>query len=797
MRTGSNNCIKLNPALLVGVLLLLTTFNRVYCQGITVSGYVIDAKTGEKLIGANIYDSNSKRGATSNNYGFYSLTVATSDSIFISVSYIGYATVNARFAPQKTISHDFALMPGTVLQEVEVSANKQTTGYRAYETGVVSIPLQQIEHLPAIGGESDVMKALQLMPGVSSGNEASSGIYVRGGTPDQNLVLLDDVPLYYVNHLGGFVSTFNSDALSNIKLIKGGFPAMYGSRLSSILDIRMKEGNMKEFQGAGMIGMVASKISVEGPIKHDTASFIVSARRFMYDIFMLPLSEALTQGLAIGYNFYDINAKVNYRISDKNRIFLSLYSGDDRISFRRKDNSYSDSKVKVNQNWGNNLAAFRWNHIYSSKLFSNAILSYTRYRLINEMSKKINNGDYTQSAYSSFVSGINDVSAKIDFEYFAMPAWGVKFGLNGIYHTFTPGMAGYTQRDNSGYDVDTSFGNYKLNALEYALYLSNSVNLGGKVFADIGGRLSLYRVDSKNYFSPEPRVLVSVPLWRTVIVKSSYASMQQNVHLLTNSGVGIPADLWLPATGRVSPEKSTQYTFGVAGLFLKNVFEFNVEGYYKQMSNLIAYKEGASTVNALSDWQDKVETNGIGKSYGIEFLLQKKTGRITGWIGYTLSKTTRQFTNINNGDPFNYKYDRTHDISVVITYQVNEHIDISATWVYATGNAFTMAVARYDVINDVDRWSDSGIGNFNYDSQAYIYNGINNYRMRAYHRLDIGANFRKKTKWGERTWNISIYNAYNRQNPYYYFFDYVGNATVLKQQSLFPLIPSVSYSFKF
>jgi hypothetical protein len=413
------------------------------------------------------------------------------------------------------------------------------------------------------------------------------------------------------------------------------------------------------------------------------------------------------------------------------------------------------------------------------------------------MSKEIDDGNYTQSAYSSFISGINDISAKIDFEYFVTPALKIKFGANSIYHTFTPGLANYMQNDNEGFNVDTTFGNYRLSAFEHAVYLSNELNLGNKVFADIGGRASLYQVNSKNYFSLEPRILLSIPIGKSVIFKSSYAAMQQNVHLLTNSGVGIPTDLWLPATERVNPAKSSQYAVGISGLLFNEKYEISIEGYYKNMTNLIAYKEGASTINAMSDWQDKVETDGIGKSYGIEFLFQKKVGSTTGWIGYTLSKTTRQFTNINNGNPFNYKYDRTHDISIVFSHQINENIDISATWVYGTGNAFTMAVGRYDVINDATHWYNDNPDDFNYNSQAYIYNGLNNFRMRSYHRLDVGANFRKKTKWGERTWNVSIYNLYNRKNPYYYFFDQVGSQTVLKQQSLFPIIPSVSYSFKF
>ncbi len=759
-------------------------------QQVLISGFIIDGSNGEKLIGANIYDQVSKTGGVSNNYGFFSIGVTAGDSVELIFSYIGYKSKVQKLSAKTNQAINVELASGNLLDEVVISAENDTPIDKRNEMGVLTIPVKQIENMPAIGGESDILKALQLMPGVQSGNEGNSGIYVRGGSPDQNLILLDDVPLYYVNHLGGFVSTFNTDAISNIKLIKGGFPARYGSRLSSVIDIRMKDGNQKEFHGSAMIGMVASKISVEGPIKRDTTSYIISFRRFMYDLITKPVSKIVFDGVGIGYSFYDFNAKINHRLSDKDRLFISCYAGDDKISFRVKDKNTNETSVMENStHWGNTLAALRWNHIYGHKLFSNTTVTYTRYRYKTELSNNTKAEDYTKTLYNSYISGIYDLNAKIDFEYFINSSYKIKFGGNGIYHTFKPGVTEYRIGENNTYSTDTVFGNYNLKAKEGAIYLENEFSLWKKINFNIGGRITSYYVNDTNFYFPEPRILTNIIITNRFSVKASYALMQQNVHLLSSSGVGMATDLWLPATKIVPPEKSQQYSLGVAQTLKNNTIEFSVEAYYKKMTNLISYKEGAIFTGLLSDWQYNVENHGVGKSYGIEFLFQKKAGRTTGWIGYTLSRTTRQFANLNNGEPFTYKYDRTHDISIVWIYNLNENVNISATWVFGTGNAFTLATGTYNIITD-DGYE-----------EVHIYDGINTFRMKPYHRLDFGINFHKQKKWGERTWNVSIYNVYNRQNPYYYFYKNVDvygyTQRKLYQQSLFPIIPSVSYSFKF
>lgn len=773
----------------------------VFSQNVTLSGYINDTETGERLLGANIYDLGSKSGTVSNNYGFYSLQLPKSKKTTLVISYLGYATIKEEIYPTESQKLDFFLLSENyMLDEVELTATKEIPIQKRNEIGVLTIPVEQIEMLPALGGEVDVLKALQLMPGVQSGNEGSSGLYVRGGSPDQNLVLLDDVPMYYVNHLGGFVSTFNIDAISNVKLIKGGFPARYGGRLSSILDIRMKDGNMKEFEGSGMIGMVAAKLALQGPIKKDTTSYMISARRMLYDLLTRPLSKMAFNGVSLGYTFYDFNAKINHKFSDNDRLFLSTYLGNDRSVIRKK----GEDNFKSALAWGNNLVALRWNHLYNQKLFSNVTLSYTRYRFLTESEGEFtNNGEKFKSS-RKFLSGIYDIGAKADFEYFASTIYKLKFGGNSIYHTFKPGATTNRQSTNGQRTLDNTVGDLDIFAWENSAYFENEIKIGERINTNLGFRGSVYHVNGKDYVSLEPRALASYLISDAMSIKAGYSRMQQNVHLLTNSGVGLPTDLWVPATDKVAPQTSQQWSLGIARSVKDGIYELSAEAYYKNMRNLIEYKEGASFLGTTPNWENLVESGGDGTSYGLELLLQKKEGRTTGWIGYTWSKTDRKFANINDGKAFPYRYDRRHDASIVVAHRFNKKVDMSATWVYGTGAAFTLPLGKYDIIDESE---DSYFGDDGF-SEVYIYGERNANRMRAYHRLDVGVNFRKKKKWGERTLNISIYNVYNRQNPYFYFVDgeekrdAEGNfdgyeSTFLSQQSLFPILPSISYGFRF
>lgn len=779
---------------LLWIFLLLVLFRTPgYTQNATIRGFITDSVNGEVLIGATVYESNSQKGTVSNNYGFYSITLPSPDSILLTVRYIGYISESFRIVLTRDTTLNFALHAGLHLSEIIVKGNVVPIEQRN-EMGVASIPINQVKALPALGGETDLLKSLQLMPGIKSGNEGSSGLYVRGGSPDQNLMLLDDAPLYYVNHLGGFFSIFNSDAINQVKLIRGGFPARYGSRLSSIVDVRMKEGDLNKFHGNGTLGIISSKLSLEGPIKKNVASYMVSFRRTLLDLITRPLSRQVLDGVGVGYNFYDVNAKINHRLSRNDQFFYSFYMGDDKILSHLKKKGNEHLKINNDIKWGNMLGAFRWNHIWRKDLFSNITCTYTKYKYrVDQSSAETAGDDEISTANNKFYSGIYDLGTKADFEYYLRPEHSLRFGTNVIYHTFKPGATSYYQNSNNAIVIDSTFNNYTISAWESALYGEYEWK-PGKFQLNAGVRVSDYAVSNRHFWSLEPRILLNLLLGKSMSLKASYASMQQNIHLLTSYNPGLPTDLWVPATTAVKPAQSKSVSLGVYCSLKKSTIELSLEGYYKALTNLITYKEGASFMGATSGWESKIETGGRGKSYGLELLAQKKEGRTTGWIGYTLSRTTRQFDKLNGGKPFNYTYDRRHEITVAFMHRFSDRIDVSASWVFSTGNAITLATEKYYV---------SGM------QMIQVYNGINTFRMRSFHKLDIGVNFRKVKKWGERIWSVSIYNVYNRKNPFYYYFD---NITVgqwqnnnyvettkpaLMQQSLFPIIPSLSYSFKF
>jgi hypothetical protein len=783
---------------------LLVLFSHGYSQKISISGYVKDAASGEVITSATVTTADYLYYAISNSYGYYILTLNQSeDSVKLQASFVGFSPLSISVIPDRNLKVDFALINRNVLDEVIVSAEKPTKYERRKQMSVVSLPISKVTAMPSLGGESDLLKSLQLMPGIQSGNEASSGLYVRGGSPDQNLMVIDDVPVYYVNHLGGFVSTFNSDAINSIKLVKGGFPAHYGSRLSSVVDIKMKEGNLKEFHGNAMIGMLASKIMVEGPIKQETSSYMLSVRRFMYDLITRPLTRATSfDGTSFGYNFYDLNAKINHIISTKDRLYLSFYSGGDKMLTKQKTQTDLNKTILE---WGNILGSFRWNHLYGDKLFSNITLYSTRYRLANDFSSTFTYNNIKEKTSASYWSGIVDVSVKADFDYYVNQNYKMKFGGNSISHHFNPNTTSYHTIE-SGAAIDTSFGSKKQNGFENTVYLENEISIGNRLFTNVGFRITNYKITNRNYVSFEPRILTTLLIGENTLLKASYSSMNQYIHLLTGSSPNMQNDIWVPVTDAVKPSLSKQFAVGLEKTFRNGMYEISLEGYHKTMNNLITYKDGVAILSSASDWQTQVETNGKGKSYGLEFLLQKTIGSATGWIAYTYAKTTRQFENKNFGRPYPFKYDRTHDISIVYLQKIKSNIQFSATWVYGTGNPYTLAAGKFKMMTGTDNdLTNQSV----YNTYGQVYNDLNSYRMRAYHKLDVGINFYKTVKRGERTWSINIYNLYNRQNPYYYFVDSIyqfdqngriipeATKTVIKQQSYFPIIPSFSYSLKF
>ncbi len=767
----------------------------------TVSGTVTDRASGEHLIGATVRDLKSGKGTVTNTFGFYSLTLPE-DSVLIAITYIGYKADGFRYLLDKNTTQNVTLEQSSILKEVEIVGERYERIEERAQMSRIDIPIQQIKNVPAFMGEKDVLKALQLLPGVSAGGEGQSGIYVRGGGPDQNLILLDGVPVYNVSHLFGFFSVFNPDAVKDVSLIKGGFPARYGGRLSSVIEINMKEGNENEFHGEGTIGLIASKLTLEGPIKKGKSSFIVSGRRTYIDILARPLIKAGfeadgSEGV-VGYFFDDVNAKVNYRFSEKDRVYLSFYTGQDKFyaDFGERDEDYED-QFKAGLGWGNVTSALRWNHIWSPKLFANTTLTYSRYRF--ETSNGYENRELENKTVVSedkfdllYFSGINDVAGKIDFDFLPSPDHYVRFGANVILHTFKPGTfrAGYSSfeegGDTSSFRADYSQDNVR--ATEFAAYVEDDWKINERIRINGGLHFSGFALSGKPYFSLQPRFNARYLFDRGWSLKAGFSTMRQYIHLLTNETIGLPTDLWLPTTKRVKPQDSWQAALGTAKT-LGQDYEFSVELYYKEMNNVIAFREGSSLLQ-FEGWEDRV-SQGKGTAYGAEFFVQKKRGKLSGWVGYTLSWATRQFDDINFGEVYPYKYDRRHDFEITGSYKFTERFSLAASWVYSTGNAVTLGNSRYLGPSAYQ----------NYLNETTHTPERNNFRMPSYNRLDVGFEFTKKKRRYTRTWAFGAYNAYNRKNPFFLFTESENNngetTTVLKKAALFPVIPYFAWSFKF
>ena len=796
--------------------LLLLAFGNAMAQKHCISGYVTDAASRETLIGATVIDRNSGHGCVTNNYGYYSLTL-NDGPIDLQCSYVGYNAENQSFQLTSDTLVNIGLSTNLQLQEVTVEANRATVGANNPQMSVIELPVQQIKMIPTLMGEADVLKAIQLLPGVQNGQEGSAGLYVRGGGPDENLLLMDGVPLYNVNHMFGFFSVFNPDALKNVTLYQGGFPARYGGRISSVIDVRMKDGDMQNYHGNFSIGLISSKINLEGPIVKDKLSFNLSFRRTYSDAltnlygFIGKIADPSIDKFSVGYYFYDLNAKLNWKISDKDRLYLSWYSGDDKIYANVKwDYAYEDmfidhEKLGMNWKWGNKVGALRWNHIISPRLFMDASASYTQYRHDLGMSQNYTYEQFKPTAYTStdeiamnFHSGIQDLSARTDFHFTPNPRHDIRFGGGYTYHFFRPevqAMKVVSTLENIS--TDTVAGSGDVNAHEAMLYVEDNFALSEAVKMNVGLHYSAFAVQGNFYQSLQPRFSMSALLAPHFSLKAGYAYMTQYVHLLSNSNLTMPTDLWVPVTARIAPETGHQFSLG--GFYeVPNLFDISLEGYYKLMNNVLEYKDGTSFFGTSQGWEDKV-CLGKGWAYGIELLVQRSFGKTTGWIGYTWAHSMRQFDRegmeINSGNPFPAKYDRRHDLSITVQHKFSDRFDLSASWVFSSGNCGTLATQAYP---GTPLYLNSQFGSFWYTP---VIGAIerNNYRLPAYHRLDLGMNFRKQKKHGERVWNISIYNVYNRQNPFIVMLgmDQATGQTQLQQVSIFPIIPSISYGFKF
>lgn len=765
---------------------------RKQTQKFTISGYITDKDNGENLIGANVFNRLSSSGTSSNNFGFFSLSLP-SDSVKLVCTYVGYKPTEISFYLQKDTILHFSLEGARYLQEVVVSAHEEEAIQESSQMSAINIPIAQIKSMPALLGEVDIFKVLQLLPGVQSGNEGSSGLYVRGGGPDQNLILLDGVPVYNASHLFGFFSVFNADAIHKVELVKGGFPARYGGRLSSVIDINMKEGNRQKFAGEGSLGLISSRLTLEGPIVRDRSSFIISGRRTYIDMLTTPLMKAFSDEFVAGYYFYDLNAKINYKIGEKDRIYLSAYMGNDKGYGRTEYNTGLDkTENEFGLQWGNLTAALRWNHIISSKLFSNLSLNYSRYHfnLFTQHKyiphEKEKQAEESVFQYGQFMSAIQDWGAKVDFDYLPNPNHYIRMGTSAVSHRFSPGAFAL----NTNQMADTSYGAIPMYGNEFTGYIEDDIRLGRRIKLNAGLHFSAFQVEDVFYPSLQPRLSTRYLIKPTLALKASYARMTQFIHLLSNSGIGLPTDLWVPATGQIRPQESQQVALGIASSKYEG-FELSVEAYYKAMENVIEYMEGANYFSFDSNWQDKVVI-GSGESYGAEFFVQKKQGKFSGWIGYTLSWTNRQFEELNNGNPFPFKYDRRHDISMAAMHKLNDKIDISLSWVYGSGSAVTMPIGSYLYADQHFNTADQFWGR-----DVELYGERNGYRMRAFHRLDVSVSMSKQNKWGIRKWNFGLYNAYSRRNPFFIDVRHLEGKRKFLEVSLFPVIPGVSYGFKF
>lgn len=775
------------------ILLLIICLSLYSAKGqnkTTVSGFVYDKLTQEPLISANVFEKNSQTAIQTNAFGFFSLSFPEDGTPLLTVSFIGYQSQTITLDNKKSATMTIYLKPGLAIDEVEVKARKSTDFVQKSETGVIRLNPKQVRNMPNLFGEVDLIKALQLTPGIQSGGEGKSNLYVRGGSPDQNLLLLDDVPLYYVAHFGGFLSVFNNDAISDITMIKGGFPARYGTRLSSVLDIRMKNGNLQKFGGQGTIGLLSSKISLEGPLIKGKSSFIVSARKNI-----IPIMKFTSSGLT--YNFYDLNAKLNYSFSENDKVFLSFYNGDDEVGVSNKLKTEKLKQINdKSTRWGNMLLALRWNHLFSNKLFSNTTLSFTDYKYRNLYNYQYQNDSLRKEIKSKITTGIKDFSLKSDFTYYLNPKYELRFGFSSIVHSFIPNNEQYQQSITDKPSIDSTYLS-NITASEIGIYAENDFSLKW-MSANLGARISGYFLNDEAYFSFEPRVLLNFPLFSNLSLKYSLSKMNQYIHLLSYSGIGMPSDYWMPTTKNILPETSFQNSIGIYYYLGEGKYELSLESYYKSLNHLIAFRPAESLIGNLTAWEKAVESNGKGEAYGLELFIQKLTGTTTGWIGATLSRAERTFKEINQGKSFPFSYDRLFDASLVVNHELRKNVVLLATWNYGTGYPLTVPTERYVFEN----------------SDVFVYGNTNGYRMRDFHRLDLGLNFTKQKHWGEQTWTISIFNVYNRKNPYFLYMQREvltkvtsssGGINVagvtgdinLYQKSLFPFFPSFAYSFKF
>ena len=752
----------------------------------TISGYISDKETGEHITGVVIQDETTKAIAISNTYGFYSITLPD-ENVKLKYTYLGYNIESKELHLLINTELNIQLSPSPfALEEVTVTEKSSLKHVESTQMSMNELQMKNIKSLPALIGETDIMKTLQLLPGINQGTEGSASLYVRGGSADQNLILLDGAPVYNVNHLFGFMSTFNDDAIQNVSILKGGIPARYGGRLSSVVDVKMKEGNNKNLEAQISVGTLASRLTIEGPIINENTSFIFSARRTYFDLLTRPFMKLVSTSddkFDEYYYFQDYNLKINHTFSSKSHLYLSLYTGNDVIGV---DQNSNHNKITMSEsdniNWGNITTTARWNYKITDKLFSNTTFIYSQYKM--QFSQNQSNKDtslITQKDYGKYESGIHDYSAKIDFDYFLNTNNTIRFGIQSTLHDFNPGYLseGSSIENLNNSNVDTIINLKHIPLIENEAFIEDEIKITERLKTNIGLRYSIANVENKTYQSIQPRVSLRYLITEKWSAKAAWSVMNQNLNLLSgSSSIGLPIDLWIPATNRLKPQQANLYSLGTL-YALDNNIEISSELYYKTMQNVIDYKDGTSYVFADNEWDKKIE-QGKGVAYGAEFMVEKKTGKTFGWINYTLGKSMRQFDNINNGNWFPYQYDRRHNLNLVIGHRFSEGFEMGATWVLSSGRLLTVNNQKFTSYLEPGRYVES------FDSR-------NNFQASLYHRLDLSMSFTKVKKWGVRTWSIGCYNVYNQKNP---SIVYVEN-NKLKQLASMPIIPSITYTFKF
>ena len=771
-------------------------------RAVTLSGTVTDAASGEALVGAAVYVPALSRGAATNAYGFYSLTVPAG-RVRLVASYVGLAPADTTLTLAADARRDLALAADSVaFGEVVVEAG-DVRAVRAYPS--VALTGEDVQALPALAGEADLLKALQTTPGVGGGVEGTAGLHVRGGTPDQSLVLLDGIPVYNASHLFGFLSTFNAEAVKHVELFKGGFPARYGGRLSSVVDVRMREGNRRERQGHARIGLLSSSVLAEGPLAQTDGSYMIAGRRTYVDLLAAPVLAATggIDGVTPTAYFYDLNAKANGRLSDRDRLYVSLYAGRDRFAGDADDSDGTEEAASGYLTWGNATGALRWTRAVSDRLFAATTVTASAYGFdVGAEAVRLDPNTGAPEPFGArYVSGIRDVALQTDLDWSPSPRHTVRLGGSVARHRYTPGLFEY---DPSGTASDTTLGATPVGSWEGAVYAEDEVRLG-PALVSAGLRASGYAVGGAAYGALEPRFGASVALGGELAVRGSVARMTQYLHLLTTvGGLGLPADLCVPATERVPPESSWQASAGVEGVVRTGAGRttWSLDGYVKAMDGLVAYRDETAIVRADADWQDQV-TTGDGRAVGLELAVAHEGPRTALRLAYTLAHSDRRFAEVDGGARYPYRYDRRHDLGLGVRHRLSGRVDVSAQFVYQSGLPVTLPTVTYFPAapgTDLTDPTNTGGGG---STQVYTYGARNGARLPATHRLDVGLDwfFRRGTR--PHALSVHVYNLYNRSNPLYAEVDTRPNPEtgererVLVGKGILPVLPSVSYQFSF